>query len=260
LLSKTDWASPAEHAKAKSECHLRSAKRLLKLCKENGGVFIKLGQHLSALVYLLPVEYCNTLKELQDQCPPSSIESLNDLFLSDANQSLESLFSSFDPNPVGVASLAQVHRAVLRETGQEVAVKIQHPALDDYTAVDVKTVTASVKWVKRMFPDFEFDWLADEMQNSLPKETDFTHEAENANKVRELFSSKKVLKIPRIYRAQRRILIMECTVFYDCQFESRLIITKQSCMERDWTISITSTLTISPRKRSPLSLLKSFQK
>lgn len=150
------------------------------------------------------------MKELQDQCPPSSIESLNELFLSDAGQSLDALFSSFDPVPVGVASLAQVHRAVLRETGQEVAVKIQHPALDDFTAVDVKTVSATVKWVKRMFSDFEFDWLAAEMENSLPKEMDFTHEAENANKVRKLFSSKKVLKIPRIYRAQRRILIMEC--------------------------------------------------
>jgi aarF domain-containing kinase len=77
---------------------------------------------------------------------------------------------------LGVASLAQVHRAVLRESGKEVAVKIQHPSLDKFTAIDVQTVVSTVHRVKKAFPDFEFAWLADEMKTNLPKEMDFAHE------------------------------------------------------------------------------------
>jgi aarF domain-containing kinase len=53
---------------------LRSAQRLLKLCEKNGGAFIKVGQHLGALDYLLPFEYVNTMKVLHSQAPQSSFE------------------------------------------------------------------------------------------------------------------------------------------------------------------------------------------
>ena len=168
------------------------------------------GQHLSALVYLLPEEYTKTLKVLQDQCPPTSLKDIEALFLKDAGYTLESRFSFFDPTPVGVASLAQVHRAILRENGKEVAVKIQHPTLDDFTAIDIETTALTVRYVKKVFPDFEFAWLADEMKLNLPKELDFTHEARNAEKVRANFSGSRILKIPDVYEAKRRILIMEC--------------------------------------------------
>jgi aarF domain-containing kinase len=202
-----------EYLELKSECHKRSAERLLRLCRQNGGVFTKLGQHLSAMVYLLPREYTTTLKVLQDQCPASSLKDIDDMFLLDTGKSLNDWFSEFDPEPLGVASLAQVHRAVLRASGKEVAVKIQHPSLDEYTAIDVQTVVSTVHWVKKAFPDFEFAWLADEMRNSLPKEMDFAHEALNANKVRKNFDKSSMLKIPLIYDARRRILIMECKKF-----------------------------------------------
>ena len=208
--NKPEGIGEDEYLQLKSECHKRSAERLLKLCRQNGGVFIKLGQHLSALVYLLPREYTSTLKVLQDQCPASSLKDIDDMFVFDTGKSLNDWFSEFDTEPLGVASLAQVHRAVLRDSGKEVAVKIQHPSLDEYTAIDVQTVISTVHWVKKAFPEFEFAWLADEMRTSLPKEMDFAHEAMNANKVRKNFVKNPILKIPLIYDARRRILIMEC--------------------------------------------------
>ncbi|KAI9017405.1 ABC1 family-domain-containing protein, partial [Gaertneriomyces semiglobifer] len=191
-----------------SQCHQRAADRLLELCKANQGIYIKLGQHIAALVYLLPSEYTETMRPLQDKCPPTPLEDIEGLFSSDLGRSLDDLFSEFDPEPLGVASLAQVHRATMKN-GQEVAVKIQHPYLDEYTPVDIATVVLIVKLIKKVFPEFEFGWLAEEMQQSLPQELDFVHEAENANKVRSLFHGSAFLKIPEVYWADRRVLIME---------------------------------------------------
>lgn len=64
---------------------------------------------------------------LQDQCEPTPYEAVNTMFQSDMGKSINELFVDFDPKPVGVASLAQVHVASLRETGEKVAVKVCRP-------------------------------------------------------------------------------------------------------------------------------------
>ena len=68
--------SPEESLDIWSKVHLRSAERLLKLCCSNGGVFIKVGQHIGALEYLVPPEYVNTLKVLHSRAPRSSIQDI----------------------------------------------------------------------------------------------------------------------------------------------------------------------------------------
>ncbi len=58
----------------RSRCHQRSADKLLKLCRDNGGCFIKVGQHIGALDYLLPEEYVSTMKVLHHKAPEMSIK------------------------------------------------------------------------------------------------------------------------------------------------------------------------------------------
>ncbi|KAJ3299973.1 putative aarF domain-containing protein kinase 1 [Borealophlyctis nickersoniae] len=208
LLRGPDDIGVEEYERVKSACHTRCAKRLLQLCETNGGIYLKLGQHIAALVFLLPVEYTNTFRVLFDQCPPTSLEDVERLFRKDLNCTINDLFASFDPKPLGVASLAQVHRATL-PNGHEVAVKIQHPHLDDHAPVDIATTARLVYLAKKAFPEFEFDWLAEEMQKSLPQELDFEHEANNAETVRKNFNGADVMKIPKVYWAKRRVLVME---------------------------------------------------
>ena len=115
-------------------CHKRCAERTLKVLRQNGSIFIKLGQHLSSMNYLLPEEWTATFIPLQDHCPVSSYDSIAKMVLKDTGLPLEEHFEVFDKDPIGAASLAQVHLATMRGTGQKVAVKVQHPALEEWVS------------------------------------------------------------------------------------------------------------------------------
>lgn len=198
LKQKAQASSPEEEAETLRACHKRCAERTLRVLEKNGSIFIKLGQHLSSMGYLLPLEWTTTFIPLQDKCPVSSYESIEELFISDTGHRIDELFSSFDPNPIGAASLAQVHIATLKETGQKVAVKVQHPALAEWVPLDLALTRMTFSTLKRFFPEYDLEWLSREMDLSLPQELDFRMEEKNANRAREHFRthSKAPLVIP----------------------------------------------------------------
>ncbi|KAI0699217.1 ABC1-domain-containing protein [Cytidiella melzeri] len=203
------YESPKESGDATKECHKRSADRVLRALLANGGIFIKLGQHIAALI-VLPQEWRDTMRPLQDRCEPSSLEAIEQMFLVDEGKSIAEIFDEFDPKPIGVASLAQVHVGRLKGTGQEVAIKLQHPHLREFCNIDMNMVEFSLGWIKHWFPEFEFTWLAGEMRENLPKEIDFIHEAKNAHLAEEGFKNVRTsLYIPKILEAKKRILVME---------------------------------------------------
>ncbi|KAL0080335.1 ABC1 family-domain-containing protein [Phycomyces blakesleeanus] len=220
-LSKK-YSSKEEEIKAKKECDQRCAERVLIGLQKLGGIYVKLGQHISAMAYILPFEWTSTLSALQDRCDPSSPEDIEALFLSDYGHSIDEIFEEFDWKPIGVASLAQVHKARLRpdvngvRLGNDgwVAVKLQHPRLDEFCKVDLGTVSFIMGYIKKAFPDFGFDWILQEMKESLPQELNFVHEASNAQQVAQNFAQERAqnqtsLVIPDIVWAQRRIMFME---------------------------------------------------
>ncbi|KAJ5889865.1 hypothetical protein N7504_010675 [Penicillium tannophilum] len=208
---KQEFPTPEESDANLRACHKRCAERTLRVLEKNGSIFIKLGQHLSSMSYLLPLEWTTTFIPLQDKCPVSSIESIQEMFIQDTGQTIDELFSSFDPVPTGAASLAQVHIATLRETGQKVAVKVQHPALAEWVPLDLALNRFTFSMLKRFFPDYDLEWLSREMELSLPIELDFRMEAQNATATSEYFKkhSDAPLVIPEVMWSQKRILVME---------------------------------------------------
>ncbi|CDJ66370.1 hypothetical protein, conserved [Eimeria necatrix] len=169
-----------------SGCHRRSAQRLVRLAERNGGVYVKVGQHASAMEYLLPIEYTQQLQQLQRNAPASSMAQVEEVVKQELKiKSLDEVFQHFDETPVGAASLAQVHFAVL-SNGQPVAVKVQHADVRKLAEVDTRVVEVLTKVAAKIFPEVRFEWLVDLLRENLPAELDFRKEATNAKRCRQL--------------------------------------------------------------------------
>jgi aarF domain-containing kinase len=161
--------------------------------------------------YLLPPEWTTTFIPLQDKCPVSSFESIDEMFFQDTGKHVSDEFSQFAHEPIGAASLAQVHLATLKENGQKVAVKVQHPSLAEWATLDLTLTRFTFSALKKFFPEYDLEWLSSEMEYSLPQELDFVMEARNAIRAKEYFSHipELPLVIPEVIWAKKRILVME---------------------------------------------------
>lgn len=193
-------------------CHKRCAERTLRVLEKNGSIFIKLGQHLSSMGYLLPTEWTTTFVPLQDKCPVSSYESIEDMYFQDTGRQLLDDFATFSREPLGAASLAQVHTATLKDDPSHgVAVKVQHPSLEEWVPLDLALTRYTFRTLKRAFPEYDMEWLSQEMDFSLPQELDFNLEGENALRARKYFreNTNYPLIIPNVFWASKRILVMD---------------------------------------------------
>src|SRR5271155_930839 len=209
LTQQTD-DSDASAANLKA-CHKRCAERTFKVLEKNGSIFIKFGQHLSSMGYLLPYEWTTTFVPLQDKCPVSSYESIEEMFLKDTGHRIDEDFDDFSREPIGAASLAQVHTAVLKNTQRKVAVKVQHPTLAEWVPLDLALTRFTFGTLKRVFPEYDLSWLSNEMEFSPPKELDFPLEGSNALFARDYFrkNTNFPLITPDVISSSRRILVMD---------------------------------------------------
>ncbi|QQP37915.1 Uncharacterized protein FKW44_018354, partial [Caligus rogercresseyi] len=191
--------SSKEYKELKSQVHSRSAERLLKLC---GAAHWGLG-------VLVAQGVCEYPEDPPSSSPEMPLEDVFAVIKEDLGCDSNDLFISFDEKPLGTASLAQVHRANLKD-GREVAVKVQHRYVKNHSFVDIYTMTFLVKIVKVLFPQFEFMWLAEEMKKNLPLELSFIQEGMNAEKVGNLLDF-SWLRVPEIHweHTTDRVLVME---------------------------------------------------
>ena len=204
--------------KVRSECHERGAQRLLGLCFANGGIYIKLGQHLGMLDHLLPLEYVETMRNnLLDRCPVSSLKEVHRTIEEDFNAPVSEVFSDFSDQPIASASLAQVHIARDATTGERVAVKVQHRGLRDTSDADLFVIDALVRAVKWMKPNVDFRWLVNEAKYNLPRELDFLIEAANAQRCSAMLvkqspkGTEGLVHVPEVIlnKTSHRVLTME---------------------------------------------------
>ncbi|XP_024085197.1 uncharacterized aarF domain-containing protein kinase 5 isoform X2 [Cimex lectularius] len=181
-----------------SEIHKRSAERILNGCLKNGGLYIKLGQGLIIMDHLLPKEYIQGLIPLQDKCLVRNFSEVEQLFKEDFGKDVSELFTEFNKEPIAAASLAQVFKAKLK-TGEEVAVKTQYIDLQDRFIGDMMTLKILLAMAAKIYPDFDFGWVLNELKGTLSKELNFLNEAKNAEKCAKDLSHLPFVYIPKVY-------------------------------------------------------------
>ncbi|TYH63596.1 hypothetical protein ES332_D07G204100v1 [Gossypium tomentosum] len=186
-----------EYRRLLSEVHLRSAKRLLKLCEINKGFYVKAGQFVSSLRQI-PKEYSLTLSSLQDQVVPYDFKVIKEVLVSNLGQDPSELFTWFNEQPIAAASIAQVHHAMLKDH-QEVAIKVQYPGIEKKIKLDTRIMYSLSEFVAWFFPEFRFRWLVSEFTEAISLELDFVQEARNFETMSNNFRNNKVVRIPRIF-------------------------------------------------------------
>jgi len=195
----------------------RFARRYRALAVEMGGVLIKLGQFLSIRVDVLPPEVTRELAGLQDEVPPEPFEAVLACIERDFERPVDEVFAELDPEPLGAASLAQVHRARLAVDGGEgsqVVVKVLRPGIEVLVETDLAALDLALRWlgwIKRIRERADLDRLAAEFRRTTELELDMEAEAGHAERFAEMFADDPGVRIPAVFRdaSTRRVLTLE---------------------------------------------------
>ncbi|MCP9782093.1 AarF/ABC1/UbiB kinase family protein [Cyanobium sp. WKJ7-Wakatipu] len=177
-----------------------------------GSAFIKLGQLLSARPDVLPAELVEELATLQDRVPAFPFAVVQDLLEQELGERCAEIID-LESEPLGSASLAQVHRASLR-SGRQVVLKVQRPGLERTFRLDLEVmqqVAAAVQRHPRWGRGRDWIGIAQECRRVLLRELDFRLEAEHAARFRQQFLDDPGIRIPAVVweLSTRRVLCLD---------------------------------------------------
>lgn len=180
---------------------LSTPERVRLAFEELGPTFIKFGQILSSRPDLLPPDFIREFSKLQDKVPPFPFEDAKTLIETQLGQPLTKLFESFEEKPLAAASLAQVHRARTK-AGEEVAVKVQRPGIEDIIETDIRILHDLATLAERHLPEskyYEPVRIVDEFARTIRRELDFVREGRNIDRFRKYFAGDETVYIPKVY-------------------------------------------------------------
>ena len=181
-----------------AESEIAPAEDLAKDLEKLGPTFIKLGQLLSTRADLLPGPYLEALERLQDHIEPFPYEDVERIVSGELGVRISKAFADFDPVPLAAASLAQVHRAEMRD-GREVVVKVQRPDIREVIVADLEALGEIAHFLDQhteLGRRYEFDNMLVNLRKSLLKELDFTIEANNLHTISENLAEFENIIIP----------------------------------------------------------------
>jgi len=176
------------------------AKWLTKELVELGSAFIKLGQLLSARADVIPSSWVHELTSLQDRVPPFEFEKVKEILLFELGSSNEKIIS-IDENPIGSASLAQVHKAKLIN-GKNVIFKVQRPEIEKFFRLDLDVMNQVARVVqknKNISQGKDWIGIAKECKRVLLRELDFRIEAQYAARFKQQFLEDSKILIPSVF-------------------------------------------------------------
>ncbi|MBM4389889.1 MAG: AarF/ABC1/UbiB kinase family protein [Deltaproteobacteria bacterium] len=193
--------------------HLENAERIVDNLGALKGAAMKVGQAVAQVADSLdlPADARAVLGRLHDKAVPVPFEQVKSRIEAELGGATESLFARLDPEPLGTASLGQVHAAQLKD-GQEVVVKVLHAGVEEAIHSDLAALKAMLvggRFLRR--PKEEIDAWFDEIDARLAEEIDYRKEAENTIAFRRLLAGEEGVIVPRVHEGwcTGRVLTLE---------------------------------------------------
>jgi aarF domain-containing kinase len=194
------------------ELDKETSKQGLDKILELRGFYIKSGQMCAANIgNAFPRVWQETMSVLQNKCPHKSMDVVRTIVQAEYGRPLEEVFSFFDPEPLGAASIGQVHRAQLKN-GKKVVVKVQYPEVEDLFRGDVRTIKMFCSVAQPVHvPPLE------EIEKQFMTEFDYSREAEQMNRIKKNLEAAglagknklSIVPAPIMDLCKKRILVME---------------------------------------------------
>lgn len=190
--------------------YAKNAERVVEVLGELKGASMKVGQMLSADPELLPDEFSDVMSALQKDAPPMTYTTVKGQIENALDRPMEMVFSYFDPDPIGSASIGQVHRATL-ESGEDVAVKVQYPGVAASLESDLKSLKTMLIYGRAFVDRDRLDAIFEEVRRMLLEEADYRIEAETLGRFHAYLEERDGLRAPKPYPqwSSKQVLVME---------------------------------------------------
>jgi ubiquinone biosynthesis protein len=180
--------------------------------EELGPTFIKLGQVLSTRPDLIPPAWADELKKLQDRCTAVPYSDIHSVLISEFPEGLHTLFDDIEETPLAAASLAQVHRAKMKD-GTEVVLKVLRPGSRKMVEEDMSLLEGLAQIVEQYFSDLGYSPIAvaKEFSRELLKEINLVYEGQSTDRLRRYFADDHTVYFPTVYwqSTTRNVLTLE---------------------------------------------------
>jgi predicted unusual protein kinase regulating ubiquinone biosynthesis (AarF/ABC1/UbiB family) len=171
------WRSDEAREEARSKTRKKSAEQIAATMGQLKGAAMKVGQMLSSDPELLPDEVTEALSTLQSEAPPMEPARARQAVEDALGQSIEDVFERFSDEPIGAASIGQVHRAMTKD-GHDVAVKVQYPGIADTIRSDMKNLGSLLNLARTHLTREQVDRYLEEITSIIERESDYLHEAD----------------------------------------------------------------------------------
>uniref|UniRef100_A0A6N2K4E0 ABC1 atypical kinase-like domain-containing protein n=1 Tax=Salix viminalis TaxID=40686 RepID=A0A6N2K4E0_SALVM len=193
--------------------HEFAADKIYAMCSDLGGFFLKIAQIIGK-PDLAPEAWVRRLVTLCDRAPATPFDTVKLVLEKELGRSIEDIFERFDMEPLGSASIAQVHRARLKGDKSDIVVKVQHPGIQDLMITDIHNLQAFALYMQKTDIKFDLFSVTKEMEKQIGYEFDFKREANAMERIRQfLYENNKAspVVVPRVLKdmVSRRALVME---------------------------------------------------
>src|SRR4030066_2128536 len=189
------WHSTSEISQLDAPVRIRRA------LEELGPTFVKLGQRLATRGDMCPPHWIVEFEKLHSQVPAVPYDILYPDLVAAIKGEPREVFAEFNPLPLAAASIAQVHRATLKD-GTPVVVKIRRPGIADVIRADLRILEHAAKLLESEMPDarrYDPGQIVSQFRRCLNRELDPAKEARNIDQFARHFADDPLVKIPRVY-------------------------------------------------------------